>query len=324
VELLRRTGSPRAALNASGKPRPTSREVSAALVALRRVCARALPFGSPAFPPRLAALGDPPPLLLVRGDVEALAAHCVAIVGSRAATVYGRRVARDLAGALARAGVVVVSGLARGVDGEAHAGALAAGGRTVAVLASGPDVVYPPEHARLAGSIAEQGALVTEMPPGTRPLRQFFPMRNRLISGLCVGVVVVEARERSGSLITAAHAADQGIDVFAVPGPIGAPTSTGPNRLIRDGAIPVTEASDIIAALGLRASPPAADPGGDRATPEARAILAALMDAPATRDALCRRLHRSPADLALALLELELEGRVAEDRDGLLRCVGGV
>ncbi|MGE4605391.1 MAG: DNA-processing protein DprA, partial [Myxococcota bacterium] len=282
----------------------------------------ALPVDSPDYPERLSALSDPALLLLVRGRPELLSRPAVAIVGSRAATVYGKRVARQIAADLAAAGLTVVSGLARGVDAEAHEGALEAGGVTVAVLACGIDRVYPPEHRALARRVAASGAVIGELPLGTPPKAPFFPMRNRLISGLSLAVVVVEARERSGSLITASHAANQGRDVFAVPGPITAPTSAGTNQLLRDGACVALGAEDVLRELGvesLRTPSPARQTR--RLGDSAAAILAALRDAPASRDELGQRLDRAPEQLALDLLELELDGRVAEDRDGRLLIV---
>jgi DNA processing protein len=326
AELLRATGSPRKALAASRRHgRPVPSDLEAATERLQATGARALPLLSPAYPPRLARLRDPAPLLLVRGDVDALAAPSAAIVGSRAATAYGLDTAYQLARDLARAGVVVVSGLARGIDGAAHRGALDAGGRTVAVLACGPDRVYPASHRGLARRIERQGAVVSEFPLGTRPLPPFFPLRNRLISGMASAVVIVEARERSGSLITAGHAANQGVDVFAVPGPITAPASAGPNRLLRDGAYVALEAADVLRELGIPAPagtlPSGSASAGDssRRTASARAILDALEREPATRDELGRHLARAPEQLALDLLELELQGQVVEDRDGRWR-----
>ena len=320
AELLRKHRHPAPALAASKLSKAFDRD--AEIAALLRVGAVAVPLHSGAYPVRLMGLSDPAPLLLVRGDVRALSELSVAIVGARAATVYGKQVARGLAADLAREGVVVVSGLARGIDAEAHRGALDAGGRTVAVQACGIDRVYPSEHRALADQIAANGAVVTELPLGEPPLRQYFPLRNRLISGLSAGVVVVEARERSGSLITANHAANQGRDVFAVPGPITAPTSVGTNRLIRDGAYVVLGPDDVCSELGLvreaRARPRVTkcDLSG-----LSREILAALADAPASRDELARRLGREPAEFALELLELELANRIAEDRDGRLQIV---
>jgi DNA processing protein len=248
----------------------------------------------------------------------------VAIVGARAATHYGRTVARELAATLARAGLVVVSGLAMGVDAAAHEGALEAGGLTVAFQACGPDRVYPAVHRLLADRIARAGAVVSELPPGTPPRAPHFPLRNRLISALSLAVVVVEARQRSGSLITARHAADQGVDVFAVPGPITAPTSQGPNRLIQEGATPLLTSADILEPLSRTLSLPLRDlaSGGREAAARdsklTRSILAALRDAPMTRDQLARRLDLSLSALALDLIQLELDGRVAEERDGRL------
>jgi len=326
AELLRATGNPRKALAASRRPgRAEPFDLESAIGRLRAMGARALPLLSPAYPPRLARLRDPAPLLLVRGDVGALVAPSVAIVGSRAATTYGLDAAYKLAGDLARAGVVVISGLALGIDGAAHRGALEAGGQTVAVLACGPDRVYPARHRGLARRIECQGAVVSELPLGTQPLPYFFPLRNRLISGMAAAVVVVEARERSGSLITAGHAANQGVDVFALPGPITAPTSAGPNRLLRDGAYVVLEAADVLREIGIPVPADAAPAGSASArdspqrTASARAILDALEREPATRDELWQRLARAPEQLALDLLELELEGQVVEDRDGRWR-----
>lgn len=289
---------------------------------LRRIGARGVPLDSEAYPARLARLSDPSPLLLVRGEVEALSAPCVAIVGSRAATTYGLATAETLAHDLARAGAIVVSGLALGIDAAAHRGALAAGGRTIAVLACGPDRIYPARHRDLAQRIVRHGAIVSELPVGTHPLPPFFPLRNRLISGLSSAVVIVEARERSGSLITARHAADQGVDVFAVPGPISAPTSVGPNRLLRDGAGVALEAADVLAGLGMLVAPDRPAAGAEGASAQSavgtrrKPLLAELSRERATRDELSRRLGRRPDQLALDLLELELAGEIVRDRDG--------
>jgi len=333
-EILQRSRDPRAALRLAGEaPAPAAR-LEAGVAALRRVDAVAVPFGSGAYPERLAVLSDAAPLLLVRGDVAALAGPCVAVVGARAASVYGRAVARRFAAELAAAGLVIVSGLALGIDAIAHDAALEAGGRTVAVQACGPERVYPARHRALAERICASGAVVTEFAPGTAPQPAYFPLRNRLISGLCLAVLVVEARERSGSLITAGHAAQQGVDVFAVPGPIHAPTSAGTNRLLFQGAGVALAPEVILDELRRQgslpaelprpagATPPDASAGaGDPAALEHQRIVAALLDEPLSRDQLGRRLERSPEQLCLALLELELAGRVAEDRDGRLRVV---
>jgi DNA processing protein len=329
LEFLRRTGGDPAAALALGGPgeRPSQRQIDACVCTLRRCGARILPVVSPAYPPLLRELSDAAPLLFVSGRVESLSKTAVAIVGARAATVYGLSVARELGRELARAGVVVVSGLARGVDGAAHEGVLEVGGETVAVAACGPERIYPPEHRGLAGRICERGAIVTEFPPGTPPRARHFPLRNRLISGMCRITIVVEARERSGSLITVRHALDQSRDAMAVPGPIHAPTSWGPNRLIRDGAPPVLEVDDVL--RELRWNPPAmrkhsgvSASDGAEAPPEmdgiAEEILEVLAREPLTRDELASRLGRSAEELSLHLLDLELADRAVEDRDGRL------
>ena len=289
--------------------------------ALARCAALAIPFGSALYPPALAPLPDAPPLLFVQGQPAALAAPALAIVGARAATPYGLAVAREVARAAAAAGLVVVSGLARGIDAAAHEGALAGGAATVAVQGCGPDLVYPPAHRRLAARIREQGALVCELPPGAPPLRHHFPLRNRLISGLARVTLVVEARERSGSLVTALHALEQGRDVAAVPGPVTAPTSAGSNRLLRDGAFVVLEPADALQLLGV-AAPPASPPRAvEPAHPRARQLLDAVRGGAATRDELEARLGEPRAAWELALLELELEGWIGTGRDGRLHAL---
>jgi DNA processing protein len=318
---LRRCADPLAALAASGSAAPGAAAVERAVARLRACGAVALPQPGAAFPPRLARLDDAPLLLHVRGEVALLRAPGVAIVGSRAPSAYGRAVAERFAAEIARAGVVVVSGLATGIDGVAHRAALAAGGATVAVQACGPDLVYPRRHRELAERIARRGALVTELPPGTPPRPAHFPFRNRLISALGLAVLVVEARVRSGSLVTARHAADQGVDVYAVPGPLGAPTSEGTNRLLRDGAHVALEPEDLLGPLGIRPKPGLRRRRSVDPDPDPSGIVAALRDAPATLDELAERLGRAPETLALDVVELELSGTVAEDRDGRLRVV---
>lgn len=319
AESVRQLRDPRAVLASLPPQPPFDRRAAAATLA--RAGALALSLIAPRYPERLASLSDPPALLLVRGDVGVLSKPSVAIVGARAATVYGKRVARSLAGELASEGVVIVSGLARGVDAEAHAGAIEAGGQTVAVQACGIDRVYPPEHRSLAEAICELGAVMSELPLGTPPRPPFFPMRNRLISGLALAVVVVEARERSGSLITASHAANQGREVFAVPGPITAPTSVGVNRLLRDGAHPCLGAEDVLAELKMLPTLTVSAATDRRLKASSRQIVESLAAEPASRDELSRRLNREPEQLALELLELELAAVVDEDRDGRLRIV---
>jgi len=212
---------------------------------------RLLAREDPDFPEPLRVIPSPPSFLYVRGRLVPEDGLAVAIVGSRHATPYGIEVAERLAADLASRGVTVVSGLARGVDSAAHRGALEAGGRTIAVLGSGVDVIYPPEHRRLAALIEESGAVVSQFPPGTPPLAQHFPIRNRVIAGLSLGVVIVEATDRSGSLITAGLAADLGREVMAVPGRVTSPESRGAHLLIQDGAALVADWEDVVAQLPM-------------------------------------------------------------------------
>ncbi len=215
----------------------------------------------PRYPALLGCIPDPPPVLWVRGDPAVLSRPCVAIVGSRVATPYALQVGARLAAELAGRGVVVVSGLARGVDSSAHRGCLDAGGQTVAVLGSGLDRVYPPEHTDLADRIAEQGIVMAELGPGAAPCPENFPLRNRIISGISLGVVVVEASEKSGSLITARCALEQGRDVMAVPGSVLSGRNRGSHSLLKDGAKVVETADDILDELGWPGAWGAADPG---------------------------------------------------------------
>ena len=238
-------------------------DTAAEIDACRRHDIRILFDSDPDYPRLLGEIADPPGVLFVRGSLRAEDALAVAIVGTRHATPYGLRVAERLAGSLARAGLTIVSGLARGIDAAAHRGALEAGGRTIAVLASGVLSIYPAEHERLAADVTAHGALVSESPPRVEPLSGMFPQRNRLISGLVLGVIVVEAAQRSGALITARHAAEQGRDVFAVPGSVESRVSQGCHRLIRDGAKLVETADDVLEELGpLVEAAPRADGSG--------------------------------------------------------------
>ena len=210
-----------------------------------------LTWESPGYPRLLKEIDAPPPVLYVKGELTEEDAWAIGVVGTRRASVYGKEVTRKLVGALARNGLTIVSGLARGIDGEAHRTALRAGGRTIAVLGCGVDHVYPPEHRKLAREIVERGALVSDYPLGTAPEGKNFPPRNRIISGMSLGVLVVEAGARSGALITADYAAEQGRDVYAVPGNILARGSAGTNALIRDGAKLVASAEDVLEELNL-------------------------------------------------------------------------
>ncbi len=292
---------------------------------------RVVPLPDPAYPRPLAELTDSPLVLLVRGQLSALSWPAIAIVGARAATIAARATARRLARELAGAGLTIVSGLARGIDAEAHRGALEAGGRTLGVLACGLDRIYPPEHRQLVEEMLENGAILSEMPLGVAPRREFFPLRNRIISGLCLATIVVEARRRSGSLITVRHALNQGREVFVVPGSIDGPFAEGTNQLLRDGARPIRSGSDVIEDLGLQGpmilprevsaeSTSAAGEEPEVESLEAR-ILARLARGPTTRNDLLAQADRDAVGLASALLELELAGRVVEERDGRIHRV---
>ena len=279
---------------------------------------RFLGRSAPDFPSRLRELHDPPPGLFLRGaeEPELLSRHAVSIVGARACSSYGAQVARLLGRELAAAGLVVVSGLARGVDGEAHRGALEAGGATVAVLGCGVDRDYPAGHAQLARRICETGLVVSEYAPGVEPAPWRFPARNRIIAGLAAATVIVEARERSGALITADFALEAGREVFAVPGEITSALSVGTNALLRLGATPLTCAEDVLEHFGIAPAPASAVELGEHAA----AVLAALAEEPAGADELGRQTGLDAAALAMALAELELAGAVAE-ADGLYRGV---
>jgi DNA processing protein len=287
------------------------------LAELARGGVRWVPRSAPSFPARLRKIHDPPPGLFVRGSAELtlLDAPCVAVVGARACSAYGTTVAAELARGLARAGVVVVSGLARGVDGAAHRGALEAGS-TVAVLGCGIDRDYPRAHRLLAASIVERGLILSEYPPGVEPAPWRFPARNRIVAGLCDATVVVEARERSGALITADLALDEGREVLAVPGEITSLLSKGTNHLLRLGAVPVTCLSDVLAVIGVER--PSAEPAS--LEPRLETIRAVVADGPAAADELVRKTGRAPGDIAAALMELELAGAVVH-ADGLYRVV---
>ncbi|HAF62061.1 MAG TPA: DNA-protecting protein DprA [Anaerolineaceae bacterium] len=208
--------------------------------------------GEESYPARLLQIANPPPVLYVRGKISEQDQQAIAVVGTRKVTSYGKSVVRDLGGIFAHNNVTIVSGLARGVDSEAHRAILKAGGRTLAVMGSGVDVIYPPENAQLAQEIIENGAIISDYAPGTQPEGVNFPPRNRIIAGLSLATVVIEAGERSGALITASFTADQGKDVFAVPGSIYAPQSKGTNKLIFDGAYPLIQYDSIFEILDLQ------------------------------------------------------------------------
>ena len=322
--LIDRFGSARAALAADAKKLPrrvrrsrdadaTARPPREVLAIARRIGATVTGYGLPGFPEPLNHLHDPPPLLFLRGDPSLLELPAVAVVGSRKASEYGRGLARDMGAGLARAGVAVVSGLALGIDGAAHRGALAAGGSTIAVLGCGPDVVHPRSHRRLFEAILRDGLLVSEFLPGAAPLPHHFPRRNRLIAGLSEAIVVVEAARRSGALITVDHALAIGRDVFAVPGPVGRAQSEGVHALIREGAGLATGARDVLRGVGLESGAPEA-PSRD-STPAGlddrqRAMWDALEADPDHIDVLANRAGLDATAAAATLSVMEIHGWV--------------
>ena len=299
------------------------------LAALDRIGARILCWGEPHYPKPLEAVEDAPPVLTLLGQPELLDAPIVAVVGARNASANGRRLAQDIAAGLGEEGIVVASGMARGIDAAAHAGALATG--SIAVVAGGIDNVYPEENRGLYQALATQGAIVAELPLGTEPQARHFPRRNRIISGMSLGVVVVEAAAKSGSLITARFALEQGREVFAVPGSPLDPRCRGGNDLLRNGATLTENAGDVVTQLGplLRGAPfvPPSRPMAERklplmAPPAApqpisvdddsgiEMVLEILSPTPVAVDEVVRQCHLSAAAVATLLLELELAGRI--------------
>jgi DNA processing protein len=339
--LLRRFGSARAALEAlprlsnNSRARPgaatTRRDAEAELAALDRLGAAILCWGEPEYPATLAAVEDAPPVLTVLGNPALLQAPMVAVVGARNASANGRRMANELAAGLGEAGVVVVSGMARGIDAAAHLGALDSG--SAAVVAGGADIVYPEENRGLYDALIERGVVVAELPLGTEPQARHFPRRNRIISGMARGVVVVEAAAKSGSLITARFALEQGREVFAVPGSPLDPRCRGCNDLLRNGATLTETAADILTQLGpllqsemppprprernlqprlpLAAAAPSL-PAGPQIPEDAalELLIEKLSPTPVAVDELVRQCHLSAASIATLLLELELAGRI--------------
>jgi DNA processing protein len=332
-QLLQRFGSAAAALDAlpeaarrGGRGRTLKicprAEAERELAAVDRAGARLVAWGEPHYPAALAAVEDAPPLISVRGKAELLSRRAIAVVGARNASSNGRRFAREVAGDLGRRGLLVVSGLARGIDAAAHQGSLETG--TVAVIAGGIDVVYPEENRSLHEAIAEQGVLVAELPVGTMPQARHFPRRNRIISGISLGVLVVEAALKSGSLITARFALEQGREVFSVPGSPLDPRCRGTNDLIRRGATLAEGAEDVLTALeGPLSTPltkihtPALRPpvtNGNISEKEldqaSSKVLEGLGPHPVPVDELVRQCQLSPAIVVTILLELELAGRL--------------
>lgn len=336
--LIERYGSARSALqalpelaNRTGRSLKVQTEAAAEaeLAAHARAGADLIVWGDPEYPSMLAAIADPPPLLSVLGSVAMLSRPAVAIVGARNASAGGQKIAETIARDLAEHGVVVISGLARGIDAAAHRASVSQG--TVAVVAGGADVVYPPENASLHRQIADQGAVIAKRPLGSEPQARHFPRRNRVIAGLAAGVVVIEAAQRSGSLITARVALDEGREVFAVPGSPLDPRSRGSNDLLRHGAVLTESAEDVLEALAGRLTRVAPPPERQRTAPPLpprrlpiaplpepapaaedpqAAILESLGPTPVAVDELVRRCQLSPAIVSTVLLELELAGRL--------------
>ncbi|WP_233559890.1 DNA-processing protein DprA [Oleomonas cavernae] len=306
---------------------PSRAEAERELAAAEKAGARLLVKGTPTYPRLLAAIEAAPPVIFAKGTLGLTTRPAVAMVGARNASAAGQRLAREIAAELGREGVVVVSGLARGIDGTAHTATLETG--TIAVVAGGVDVVYPPEHAALQAKIGKSGLIIAEMPPGTVPQARHFPRRNRLISGLGLGTVVVEAAMKSGSLITARFALEQGREVMAVPGSPLDPRARGTNDLIRQGARLVESAADVIDAIGPMIERPLCEPpeapymgGPPASTGEAEIdrhrarVLELLSPVPVGVDEMLRQAELTPPILFTILLELELAGRLIRHAGG--------
>lgn len=338
LKLLQRFGSPRAVFQAPleslTRLERVGPAVAGAILGFRErdqvlrelerldgLGVRMILYGSQEYPPGLAAIADPPPILFVRGEILPQDRAAVAIVGSRAASQQGLRVTHRIARELAMAGITVVSGMARGIDSEAHRGALAAAGRTIAVLGCGPNVIYPPENRELFFRIVEHGAVVSEYSLDVGPDAVHFPSRNRIISGLCLGVTIVEAAPQSGSLITARLALEQGREVFAVPGHVDSMRSRGTNRLIREGARLVESARDILEELA-----PLLEAWGrpeiqreqelavqeEPLSQEEEQLLLLVGEEETHIDELIRRSGWAPSMTTSLLLQLELKGRIRQ------------
>lgn len=340
-DLINRFGSAEAALEilpeltlSGGASRmvkiPVVAEIEAEMQAAGRIGARFVCIGEPDYPPLLKHMDHPPPVLALKGTGAVFAMPTVAIVGARNASLAGIKMARMLAAELGREGYAIVSGLARGIDTAAHQSSLPTG--TVAVLAGGLDHPYPPENAGLIDEIVERGAVISEMPFGWQPRAQDFPRRNRLVAGAALGLIVVEAAERSGSLISARLAAEMGRQVFAVPGSPLDPRARGTNALIKDGATLVTETADILNALapqiGTRFAPnvPVEEPSDFSTTPppsnsERERVIDALGQTPVNIDEIIRHTDLHPAQVAMVLLELDLAGRLERHAGGFVSLI---
>ena len=288
-------------------------QVDKELRSLEGIGARLLTWSDEEYPPGLKQIYDPPPLLYVRGCIKPQDQKAVAVVGSRYPTTYGKMFAERISLGLSQRGVTVVSGLARGVDSDAHRGALAAGGRTIGVLGCGIDLIYPPENEKLFREVAGQGAILSEFPLGTPPEKDHFPIRNRVISGMSLGVVVVEATLRSGSLITARFALDQGREVFAAPGNADSARSAGTNRLIREGAKLVTRAEDVLEEFPtLSSSETPAQPPKPKLTEEEARVFAVLESQAMHIDQVMVQSALPSARVSAILLSLELAGHIRQ------------
>ena len=276
---------------------------------LERYGMKVLVYEDPLYPARLKEIYDYPPVLYVRGNLPVQDEPCLAIVGTRRPTIYGRQVTEEIVADLARSKITIVSGLARGIDSVAHRAAMDAGGKTIAVFASGLDIVYPGENAKLAQAIMEHGAVLSEHPLGAKPKPENFPLRNRIMSGLSLGVLVVEAGERSGALITAHQAVEQNREVFAIPGSILSPASQGTNRLIQEGAKLVRNYTDILQELNLTIVVQQAEIKEFSPADEAEsAILKQLSSEPSHIDEICRRSGLAMPEVSSTLAMLELKG----------------
>jgi DNA processing protein len=296
---------------------PFEKSVERELYLLNEVGGKIVTSGDEGYPRRLKDIYDPPPVLYVRGDIKKQDELAVAIVGSRKTSPYGRWFTERVSRELAQQGVTVVSGMARGIDSVAHQGALSEGGRTIAVLGCGVDIVYPRENRRLYEQIMDHGAVVSEFPMGSPPESGHFPKRNRIISGLSLGVVVVQAGKGSGSLITANYALEQGRDVFAVPGNVGAESSQGTNQLIKEGAKLVVSSGDILEEILPQwrrdeNKIEEVEDRGKRLSEEERRVYALLGDAPLHIDAIIRETQLEPGKVSSLLLNLELKGMVSQ------------
>ncbi len=340
-QLIRRFGSASAALDAipeivkrGGNKKfvlPAVSSVEDELERIEKIGAKLVAWCEPDYPESLAAIEDAPPLITLRGHPHLLLKPCIGMVGARNASLNGRKMAEALAADLGKSGFVVVSGMARGIDGAAHGASLATG--TIAVLAGGVDVVYPEENRRLYEKLVDVGCIVSDMPMGLEPFSQLFPRRNRIISGLSLGVIVVEAALQSGSLITARMALDQGREVFAVPGSPLDPRAKGTNDLLRQGAVLTERVSDILNHIStqprLLSEPPANDyfsafgPVDGAALASGREkILENLSTCPVSVDELTRQCHLSPEIVLTVLLELELIGQVERQVGNKVSLIG--